>query len=114
MSRSEQRIWNNKIRRQKERKKHIIITVLTFCLVTIISVTASSFLSHAKIRPEDEVLKYYKSVAIEEGDTLWAIALQNMDSEHYDITSYINEVKQMNGLRTDNITEGMYLILPYY
>ena len=58
--------------------------------------------------------KYYKSIQVENGDTLWSIAQNNMD-EHYSNTSeYVAEVKQMNSLRSDQIFAGNYLIIPYY
>lgn len=113
MNKSEKRIWNNKIRRQKERKKHIFLFFLTLSFVMVLSFTASTFLSHAKMKNEEE-FKYYKSIVIEEGDTLWSIALQNISSDNSDIHTYIKEVKKMNGLRDDIIIEGMYLIIPCY
>jgi hypothetical protein len=51
---------------------------------------------------------------IEKGDTLWSIASQNMNSGDNDISSYIEEVMRMNGLQDDRITEGMYLVIPYF
>ncbi len=114
MSKSERRIWNNKIRRQEERKRHLYLFLFTFCLIIGLSMTAGVFLSYAKGKNEREVLKYYKSIAIEKGDTLWSIALKNTDANNYDVNAYITEVKRMNGLRDDTITTGMYLVVPYY
>lgn len=139
MNKSERRIWNNKIRRQKERKQHFLIVIFTFCLVIGLSFSASVFLSYANAenenagnratrnenignesRKEERVgnergtFKYYKSVIIEKGDTLWSIALQNIESDADDVHAYIKEVKKMNGLRDDTITAGMYLIIPCY
>lgn len=114
MNRSERRIWNNRIRRQRERKKHIILTVCTFCLILTLSLTVNSFLSNAKTSKEMPY-KYYKSIMIEEGDTLWSIASQNLNNEsNITISSYIKEIMKMNGLQSDRITAGMYLVIPYF
>lgn len=51
---------------------------------------------------------------IEKGDTLWSIASQHMNANYQDIASYIEEVMRMNGLQDDCITEGMYLVIPYF
>ncbi len=60
--------------------------------------------------------KYYKSIMIEEGDTLWSIASQNLNDVNINITisAYIKEIMKMNGLQSDRITAGMYLVIPYY
>ncbi len=52
MNSSEQRIWNNQIRRQRERKRNIILAFCTFCLILILSLTINSFLSNAKTNKE--------------------------------------------------------------
>lgn len=115
MNKSERRIWNNRIRRQRERKKHIIVSVCTLCLIILLSLTVSSFLSNAKTA-EEMPYKYYKSIMIEEGDTLWSIALQNINPENgnMEISAYIKEIMKMNGLQSDRITAGMYLVIPYF
>ncbi|MCI8930449.1 MAG: LysM peptidoglycan-binding domain-containing protein [Lachnospiraceae bacterium] len=115
MNSSEQRIWNNQIRRQRERKRNIILAFCTFCLILILSLTINSFLSNAKTNKE-MTCKYYKSIMIEEGDTLWSIASQNLNDVNINITisAYIKEIMKMNGLQSDRITAGMYLVIPYY
>ena len=53
---------------------------------------------------------------IEEGDTLWSIASQNLNDVNINITisAYIKEIMKMNGRQSDRITAGMYLVIPYY
>lgn len=112
---SEIRIRNNRIRRQKEMRRNFLVIIMTCCLVTAFSLSISSFASNAKDETSAVSYKYYKSITIENGDTLWSIATQHMDSEHYDsVNDYINEVKQMNTLANDDITYGQSLIIPYY
>ena len=113
--RSERRIKNNKIRRQKEIRKNFLMLVMTVCLVITFSISMNGFLSNAKDDSIETSYKYYKSITIENGDTLWSIAEEYMDAEHYDsVNDYIEEVRQMNTLVNDNITYGQSLIVPYY
>lgn len=113
--RSERRIRNNRIRRQKEMRKNFLLTVMTICLVITFSFSVNSFLSNAKTESSPVAYKYYKSITISNGETLWSIAKDNMDDEHYaSINDYIKEVKQVNSLRTDSISYGANIIVPYY
>lgn len=59
--------------------------------------------------------KYYKSIQIQKGDTLWSIATENIDSNYYKNTSeYVKEIKMINALVSDRVTAGNYIIIPYY
>lgn len=112
---SERRIRNNKIRRQRERRKNILLFVLTFSLALSLSVSAGSFLSNAKEHNAQTEYKYYASIPVSEGDTLWSIAKTHM-GDHYDtVEDYIKELRQINSLNgDDSIKTGMYLVVPYY
>ena len=48
------------------------------------------------------------------GDTLWDIAKEYRTEEYSDISSYIAEVREINHLSSNQITDGMYLCIPYY
>lgn len=96
-------------------RKNIILIIMTICLIITASLSMSSFLSNAKNENRQTSYKYYKSINIGNGDTLWSIAQMYMDNEHYkSVSEYIDEVKQMNSLSNDDITYGQYLIIPYY
>ncbi len=56
----------------------------------------------------------YKVVEIESGDSLWSIAKENMTPGFHDINEYIDEIIECNQLNSDQITEGKYLLIPYY
>ena len=57
--------------------------------------------------------KYYKTITIQPGDTLWDIAAE-YKMENRSTKDYVNELMQMNGLHNDNITAGMNLVIVYY
>lgn len=111
---SERRILKNKRRRQQELRKNILLAIMGACLVIILSFGVNSFLSNAKSdsRPAPE---YYKSVTIAKNDTLWSIAEEYMDEEHYNsVKDYIDEVMRINSLSSDVIKYGENIIVPYY
>ena len=58
--------------------------------------------------------KYYTSIQIEKGTSLWDIAGDYMTEEYVSQQEYIDEVMQMNHLKSDVIYEGAYLCVPYY
>ena len=58
--------------------------------------------------------QYYTSIRIEKGTSLWDIAGDYMTEEYVSQQEYIDEVMQMNHLKSDVIYEGAYLCVPYY
>ncbi len=111
---SEQRIRNNRLRRQRERRRHIWFLAVTASLIITVSFLTGSFLSNAKERQSQTAYKYYTSILIHEGDTLWSIARLYMDAHYDSEEAYIRELKQINALEDDHIRTGMYLVVPYY
>lgn len=82
----------------------LILTIISFFMITT-TVSANTPITSKKL---------VTSVLISRGDTLWSIASEYITEEYKDIPTYIKEIKRTNGLDSDNITEGCYLIVPYY
>ncbi len=61
-----------------------------------------------------ERVKLVTSIEIQKGDTLWGIASEHMSDEYDSVKDYIDEIKVSNGLFSDEIHTGNFLILPYY
>ena len=100
--------------RQVNRIRNMLVIIFSVIIILTISFLIVSFSAQASDLEHTASYKYYKSIQVENGDTLWSIAQNNMD-EHYSNTSeYVAEVKQMNSLRSDQIFAGNYLIIPYY
>lgn len=111
---SERRIRNNRIRRQRELRHHFMMGILTMMLVIGFSSVFFGFRSKAQGQ-EERLYKYYKSVVVEEGDTLWAYACEYALDQYYDSPDiYIQEVLHINSMSETQITCGQHLILPYY
>ena len=113
--RSERRIRNNRIRRRREMRKNFLLFVMTLCLIVATSVAVSSFRSDAKNDNARETVKYYKSIVVSDSDTLWSIAEEYMDQDHYgSVSEYIRDVMRINRLKGDAIYADAHLIVPYY
>lgn len=59
--------------------------------------------------------KYFTNITIDKGDTLWNLAEEYMDEEHYSsIYEYMDELRDMNNLTSDELYAGQNLIVTYY
>lgn len=86
----------------------LVIVSLGILLGTGISANASSKANVASYN------KYYTSIRIEEGDTLWAIADEYIQGMDIDKKEYISEICEINGICEDEIHAGDYIVISYY
>jgi hypothetical protein len=102
-----------RIRHERRRKR---ITMLA--TVTAIVLIASLFiiLSRPIETHANTGYKYYKSITVECGDSVWEIAESYIDYDYYDsISEYMKEVKSINHVDENySIIAGEILIVPYY
>lgn len=68
----------------------------------------------AAVKDNEPKVKQIISLKIQECDTLWGIASEYITSEYDNMNEFIEEIKTTNGLSSDTIHEGAYLIVPYY
>lgn len=107
----------NRFTRAKLRRRAIIrrrITMLVAGIFIGLFISFGILGGQAKAASDNTVTvyKYYKSVYVSKEDTLWSYANQYAPNDNY--AKYINEVKAMNGLGSDDISVGMCLVIPYY
>lgn len=113
--RSERRIRNNRLRRKKELRRNISLFIMTMVLIIVSSSVLFSFKTKAQEKNEVIFYKYYKSITVSDGETLWGYAVQYADPSHYcDYQEYIDEVLCMNGMFDEQITVGQHILLPYF
>lgn len=100
--------------REIVQKRELYLAVTALLIITAIIIGNSiSGLAKPSVS-ESPSYKYYTSITIEKGDTLWSIASEYMTSEYHGIEEYIMEVRSLNHLYGDGIYAGEHLTIPYY
>jgi len=111
----ELRNYRRKIRRQKEIRRNIILSLMSAVILLVFALSFYSFTSLANTDTKDVSYKYFTTIQVEEGDTLWTIAEEYMDDIHYEsVKDYITEVMYINKFSDETILCGQYLVVPYY
>jgi hypothetical protein len=86
-----------------------------FAVIFLIFGTACILTNTEKCIADTNEDKYFTNVTVEEGDTLWELASEYMDEEHYDsIYEYMDELKHMNNMTSDDIYAGQNMVVTYY
>lgn len=97
-------------------KRRMFIALLTVTLLVIGVLIGSNLLDSSRSEAENSKpsYKYYTSVQVESGDSLWSIADKYASSEYVDRDSYMKELLAMNHLSDTTIHSGQYLTVAYY
>ena len=92
----------------------LIFFVAAMIIALILSIIAGRKLvsAHDNRKNEPVNFTYYKSIEVQEGDTLWDIASAYAD-EDTSVKAYVKELKKINHLDSDSIQEGSYLTVAY-
>lgn len=105
----------NRCKRQRQVKRNMFFLVSSILAIFIASIFLISFSTEANDEEHSPSYKYFKSIELSEGDTLWSVANEYIDYKYYKNTDeYIKEVMKMNSLTSDQIYAGKYIIVPYY
>ena len=102
-----------KRRRQIEVRIKLAMIILMFIVVISGAVVIGTVISNAN-EAQDNSFKYFKSIEVDAGDTLWSIADEYMDSHYDSKNEYIKEVMKINSLTSDQIAVGQFIVVPYY
>ena len=110
----------HRLRRRAKRKRQaflqkMFLFFITFIIISSLSISLGCDFAAAKDEKNKtpDRHKYYKSIEIKSGDTLWDISLKYMDESYVSIDDYINELMEINGLVSSEIQEGQYLTVCY-
>lgn len=110
----EMRRRKREIRRKREVRRNLSMIILGILIVLCLSLSYHTIISKASGDLDGISYKYYTSVMVENGDSLWSFAQEYADEHYADAEDYIYEVMQINHLQDEEIAVGDYLILPYY
>lgn len=102
--------------REVARRRAMLLIAATILFVIVGAILIGNTFSSAQVNAEetDMEYKYYKSIVIESGDTLWSIAKEYCTGGSADVQDYINEVKELNHLTSNEIHQGQHLMVTYY
>ena len=93
----------------------ISVGIIIIISGVIIAFSANRFEQRALAHTDDILHKYYTSVIIEPGDTLWSIADEYYELGYDNHIDYIEEVLHINHLSaSDYLISGEYIVIPYY
>lgn len=111
----EYRNYKRKVRRQREIRNKIIYTILTLGIVLVAVLSLHSITSQAQDENVEVTYKYFTNMEVEQGDSLWNIAQENINYNFYDsIQEYVDEVIDMNNLSDETIVAGQSIVIPYF
>lgn len=96
----------------KHQKIALCCVLLLIISVMICSVLLGSI--EAEAAASQISYKYYTSIRVEKGDTLWGIASQYVTDDYSSVNQYIEEIRSINHITGDAIHTGQYLTVPYY
>ena len=100
----------------RKRGKQIVskISAILFCMLFLPGIMVYAWVVNEHCDLTDSGIKYYTSVEICEGDSLWSLCNRYISDEYHSESEYIQEVKALNHLSGDCIHIGSYLVMPYY
>lgn len=93
------------------KKRRVFLFMIFFVLVFMM---IHMFFKNPVIEAQGMKEKQFTSIQVRKGDSLWTIAKKYMGDEYQSVDEYIEEVCETNHIYDDKITDGMYLVVPYY
>lgn len=90
-----------------------------YSIIAVITVVfACIFMLHTgpalNAQSEHVTTKYFTTIEVKAGDTLWDIAQEYQSDEYSSTEAYLDEIRSINHIVGDEITSGCYLTIPYY
>ncbi len=97
------------------RRQRSVLAVAIFIVISLGILLGTSMNAMASSKADiASYNKYYATVRVESGDTLWDMADEYIEGFNISKTEYIAEVCQLNGICEDDICAGEYVVMPYY
>ncbi|MCI7106257.1 MAG: LysM peptidoglycan-binding domain-containing protein [Agathobacter sp.] len=120
-----ERVYNDKISKKANeslakrahtvRAEKRILLIAGIILVSILILLGSSMNAFASSRTRNELHKYYTSIEVNPGDTLWNISEDYVIDHVMSREDFIDEVCRLNNIsEKDILHSGQYLIVAYY
>lgn len=89
--------------------------VLFIILLGALAIALHAFsMKNSTIQAQGTRQKQFTSIKVKQGESLWTIAKEHMGEEYDSVNDYIDEVCETNHIYDGKITDGMYIVIPYY
>lgn len=111
------KVQNKSFKKQHKSKKTCFMTsaIKVLCAAVISTILFGGFYTSAQNNRTEEPVnfKYYKSITIESGDSLWSLAEEYMTDDYESAEEFVQVLKEINGLYDDTIIAGQKIIVAY-
>ena len=94
--------------------RKLVITCITLVLLISVLLGHAMFTSMAGEDKEMRATPYFKSVQIQDGDSLWKLANYYKEGSSMSTHEYVAQLNQMNSPKKDDIHAGQYLTVVYF
>lgn len=102
-------------RREAQVRAQKICIMLTVVFVIVVGILFGTSVQVFVGKEEQPVIhKYYKTICVEAGDTLWDIAGEYVKNVEVSRQEYIDEICKLNRIQADEIYAGEYIVIAYY
>ena len=103
---------NRRIRRARMKRRILLVMILLALAAMFIFGRASV---HAINTADESRLSNitYQMITVEDGDTLWDIASEWSGHTDDDVRTYLDKIREMNGIKGDLIRDGQQLLIYY-
>ena len=100
--------------KMKRRARSLYSVLIGALILIVFCMGLGTFIASAHENENETIVyKYYKSIQIQPGDTLWDIAEETITPEYDSTAEYVSILKRMNNLTSDDIQAGQYLTIAY-
>ena len=94
--------------------KFSLAVLVVAAIVCVILVSNHSVINADENGTPVKLEKYYKTITVQQGDSLWSIAKEYKSGDYRTVQDYVDELKSMNNLGSDQITAGNKLVVAYF
>lgn len=98
----------------RRRRRNVEITFMLTVAAILLLILLFIFLNRSIIDGSKDYQVQYYSLEIEFSDTLWEISEEYNNAKFFSTKEYMNEIKRINGIISNDIYAGQRITLPIY